>query len=371
MSPTQQVHRLLRSPTQPDPWEQVIHDVAALLHAGVPAARAWRAALDAHLEACRSTKDDSLATMLAHIRLTGCVDTAFTEVADLVVAPAATSVFWQARLIWAVTNHTGSPSATTLAGIAQQCQWAAQVAALQRSMLSGPRATVGVLAALLVLGWCGGYALGANPLALLVSTWVGWGLFCVGGCFIVFGVWWGRRLLRWALTGSYGTEGAGAGAADISAAQVCDLVAIALRSGAPLDRAVEAAAHALATCAKTSIRQKSLHCNDARNAEQVRSALRYRQVGMSWAHVATATASPVVADLSRVLGLAETTGAAASEVLSVLADRLRQRALDDARERAGALGVKLALPLGLACLPAYMCWVLVPTLWSLLDGLMS
>lgn len=361
--------RFIRDHAQPGPWEAVVHDVSALLHAGVPAARAWHAALAARLCTTGAAPAGPMSVMLAQVRLTGSVDDAFTAVAQQFPERHTGSVFRQARLIWRVTTNTGSPSATTLARVAEQCQWAAEIAALQRSMLAGPRATLGVLAALLVVGWGGGYALGADPLAVLFGTLGGWALVCVGAGFAAVGLWWGRRMVRWALTGRHRSRQSGH-STEVAAAQVCDLVAVALKSGAPLDRAVGTVADALADCALPGARVGTVH-DDACGAAELRTVLRYRRVGMPWASIATETPTGAAADLSRVLGMTETTGAAAADVLTALSHRLRQQALADARERASALGVKLALPLGLGSLPAYMCWVLAPTLWSLLGGIVS
>lgn len=78
---------------------------------------------------------------------------------------------------------------------------------------------------------------------------------------------------------------------------------------------------------------------------------------------------PDLAPLGRTLGRAQATGA--SVVLSVerLADELSGRARADVEERAKAVGVKAALPLGLCLLPAFILIGIVPVVAGLLGTL--
>ena len=72
---------------------------------------------------------------------------------------------------------------------------------------------------------------------------------------------------------------------------------------------------------------------------------------------------------SRTASGAMVVGAAGVDVASVLrgqAEQVRRAQFRRAERAAEALSVRLVLPLGLCCLPAFMCWGVLPVLMSLL-----
>jgi pilus assembly protein TadC len=66
---------------------------------------------------------------------------------------------------------------------------------------------------------------------------------------------------------------------------------------------------------------------------------------------------------------AQSTGASVVPAVERLAHDLARRARADVEERARAVGVKAALPLGLCLLPAFLLVGIVPLVAALLDGL--
>ncbi|MFE4173371.1 type II secretion system F family protein [Streptomyces sp. NPDC056909] len=65
-----------------------------------------------------------------------------------------------------------------------------------RAQLTGAWSTVALLAVLPVVGLLLGWALGADPLRVLLHTPVGWGLLAVGGALEGAGLWWAVRIVR-------------------------------------------------------------------------------------------------------------------------------------------------------------------------------
>jgi Flp pilus assembly protein TadB len=78
---------------------------------------------------------------------------------------------------------------------------------------------------------------------------------------------------------------------------------------------------------------------------------------------------PALAPLGRTIGRAQSTGASVVPAVERLAHDLARRARADVEERARAVGVKAALPLGLCLLPAFLLVGIVPLVAALLDGL--
>jgi len=78
---------------------------------------------------------------------------------------------------------------------------------------------------------------------------------------------------------------------------------------------------------------------------------------------------PALAPLGRVLSRAEATGAPVVEAVARLAESLAQDVRGAAEDRARAVGVKAALPLGLCLLPAFVLLGIVPVVAGLLGSL--
>jgi pilus assembly protein TadC len=76
--------------------------------------------------------------------------------------------------------------------------------------------------------------------------------------------------------------------------------------------------------------------------------------------------APDLHALSAVLARADVTGAPVTPLLAVLADQHRQRARMVAMDAARALGVRVAGPLGLCFLPAFVAVAVIPLVISLL-----
>ncbi|MCW2764401.1 MAG: type secretion system protein [Nocardioides sp.] len=85
-----------------------------------------------------------------------------------------------------------------------------------------------------------------------------------------------------------------------------------------------------------------------------------------WASLA---ADHELAPLGRTMARAQSTGAPVTQVVERLADELARAARADVEERARAVGVKAALPLGLCLLPAFLLLGIAPLVAGLVAAL--
>jgi Flp pilus assembly protein TadB len=93
-------------------------------------------------------------------------------------------------------------------------------------------------------------------------------------------------------------------------------------------------------------------------------------VGVDPADVwATLSGDPELAPLGRALARSQMTGAAVVPVVERVAEDLGRRARGEVEDRARAVGVRAALPLGLCLLPAFILVGIVPLVAGLLAGL--
>ena len=77
----------------------------------------------------------------------------------------------------------------------------------------------------------------------------------------------------------------------------------------------------------------------------------------------------VLGALGRALVRAETSGSSVVDAVERLADELERSSLASIEDRARAVGVKAAVPLGLCLLPAFVLIGIVPTVAGLLTTL--
>src|SRR4051812_13470476 len=135
---------------------------------------------------------------------------------------------------------------------------------------------------------------------------------------------------------------------------IVGLLAGALRSGQPADEALAVVVSALPGPAAAGL---------AEVVPRLRLGIDPAQV---WAGLSR---DPALAPLGRTLARAQTTGAPVVAAVERLADELARSARADAEDRARAVGVKAAVPLGLCLLPAFVLIGIVPVVAALLVDL--
>ena len=135
---------------------------------------------------------------------------------------------------------------------------------------------------------------------------------------------------------------------------VVGLLADALRSGQPPDDALGVVAGALPGPAAARL---------AEVVPRLRLGVDPTQV---WADL---SADPALGPLGRALARAHRTGAPVVPAVERLADELTRSARSEVEDRARAVGVKAAVPLGLCLLPAFVVIGIVPVVAGLLTSL--
>lgn len=93
------------------------------------------------------------------------------------------------------------------------------------------------------------------------------------------------------------------------------------------------------------------------------------QLGADWGHAwPEAARDSDVVHLRSALHFAASTGAPSAEILYARARQLRRSRHRDLEKRAGALGVRLVIPLGVCSLPAFLCLGVVPVLLAMIPS---
>jgi pilus assembly protein TadC len=165
-----------------------------------------------------------------------------------------------------------------------------------------------------------------------------------------------------AATGSFVVLGRSASAAsrDARAAaaadlpHLVDLLAATLRSGAAPSAALAAVTAACPGAA----------------ADRLDPVLARLRVGVPAGEVwRVLSGDDVLAPLGHTLARAEASGTSVADAIERLADDLEREALATVEDRARAVGVKAAVPLGLCLLPAFILIGIVPTVAGLLTSL--
>lgn len=150
-----------------------------------------------------------------------------------------------------------------------------------------------------------------------------------------------------------GTTPGSAAVPGLPASALVELTATQLDAGLALAEAVAILAHSDAGHAYPQLRR-------------VGAALR---LGLDWDTAWTGLqqdAPRALRDYRDALEFTATSAAASASVLRGQAQQVRRAQYRRAERAAEALSVRLVLPLGLCCLPAFMCWGVLPVLMSLL-----
>ena len=246
--------------------------------------------------------------------------------------PAARALRAAGRL----AHRSGAPLADVLETVVatERARERAEVA--RELALAGPEASGMVLQWLPVAGWALAAAVDTASLRILARTPLGWMLLGLGG-----GLWFaGRRWIR-ALTAKAREAGAEGGSAALPLA----LAEAALVAGLDVRSAIDAVGTAMGG-------------DEGANLVAVARAL---GAGATW-ETAWAEVGPSIEPLGRALRSSWTAGASPVPMLAAASESAIERARADAERAAAVLGVRVALPLALCLLPAFVVVGVVPLL---------
>jgi hypothetical protein len=268
-----------------------VQRLAVLLEAGVSTERAWKLLA----EAGDATAGDVVA--------------AGTAVGDVLAERG--QAWLQIAVAWRVAETVGAPLAPSLRCFADALRDAQSTRDDVTVAMADPAATARLVAWLPLVALGLGFILGLDVGAAFLHP---AGAACVlGGLTLMLaaGRWSARLVAR-------------AQPVDALAGLQCDVVAIALTSGASIDRAIAA--------------------------------------------LAAAGGGPVEPDTQAVLDLSRRAGAPAVELLRANAAEARRRSRTEGRLRAARVSSQLLVPMGLCTLPAFLLLGVGPLLLSVLAG---
>ncbi len=235
-------------------------------------------------------------------------------------APSPVRLAWMLlAAAWAVALESGAPAAASLDRTAGTLRALADADRQVDLAIAGPIATARIVTWLPLLGLGLGWAMGSDPIGVIVGTVPGAVAGVAGVGAITAGVRWNRRLV------------AEAREHDPRAGLGAELVALALEGGGDPDRAVELVADTLRRC------------------------------GLD-------------ADLGEVestVAFARRTGTSMAALLRAEAERVRRLALAQSLRRSALLGSRLLGPLAVCFLPAFVLLGVVPLTLGILRGTMG
>jgi len=244
-------------------------------------------------------------------------------------------------------RQTGAPLADVLATIVETERARERSEVARELALAGPRASGLVLQWLPAAGWALAAAVDVTSLRILAGTPLGWVLLALGGA-----LWFaGRRWIR-ALTATARE----AGRASEPAALPLALAEAAVAAGLDLRSAIAAVGHA----------------TDDGPGRALVAVAGLLGAGVSWdaawAEAASIDAASTIEPLGRALRSSWASGASPLPLLRASREVVVERARADAEGAAAVLGVRVALPLALCLLPAFVVVGVVPLLLAVARG---
>lgn len=215
-------------------------------------------------------------------------------------------------IAWSLAVHSGAALTTVLEACAIAARDWERIAGERATALAGPRAAAKLVTALPVVALLLGMAFGLNTFGFVFTSMLGWVLLLIG-----FGALWGG--MRWNRTLMLH-----AAESEPAPGFACEMTAQLIASGVTVLDAVR--------------RVDEVWSTSERDGEARGQAL----------------------ELARATGM--------PPVRALRAEAAAQRAAESARasERASELGVKLTLPLGVCVLPAFICWGVLPLVFTVI-----
>lgn len=258
------------------------------------------------------------------------------------------------QLCLLLSERTGTGIATLLNTLANNLRDETDAFRARESAFAGAKVTAKILMALPLAALALGYAIGAKPLQVLLSSFTGY-LMLFAGIFLTLVGWvWMRKLLQAAATPSQ----------VLDPLLLVDLLGQIISAGVPLPKALQAIGSCLQIIANNQ--------NSAVSGEQLwllserfGTAANLLLQG-SGAQVALADLPEELRAVSQSVTLSQTTGAQLSPLLFAAVRNQRRANRREVERASAALAVKLVLPTGVTILPAFVVLGIIPVITDLL-----
>ncbi|WP_277063622.1 type II secretion system F family protein [Schaalia cardiffensis] len=235
-----------------------------------------------------------------------------------------------------LSASSGAPLAQILDAVADGLEESEAAEEARRIASSSARTSSRILIALPLLGIIGAQVMGADPIGTFSDAGIGSVLGLIGLTLLLASIFVSRTLIARA-AGSAG---------ELDPAIACDLAQAVLEAGGSIPQVLEA-------------------IGESAEEPTLRAAGRGLRIGLKWSRAWEERPND---PLALALEPAWTDGAMPDELLRRSARAIRVGRIADARAKAEALGVELALPLGALLLPAFLALGLGPVMLHLFEG---
>lgn len=249
---------------------------------------------------------------------------------------AAHSATLALRSACRLSASSGAPLAQILDAVADGLEESEAAEEARRIASSSARTSSRILIALPLLGIIGAQVMGADPIGTFSDAGIGSVLGLIGLTLLLASIFVSRTLIARA-AGSAG---------ELDPAIACDLAQAVLEAGGSIPQVLEA-------------------IGESAEEPTLRAAGRGLRIGLKWSRAWEERPND---PLALALEPAWTDGAMPDELLRRSARAIRVGRIADARAKAEALGVELALPLGALLLPAFLALGLGPVMLHLFEG---
>ena len=251
-----------------------------------------------------------------------------------------------------LARQTGAPLADVLGTIVETERARERAEVARELALAGPQASGLVLQWLPAAGWALAAAVDVTSLRILAGTPLGWVLLALGASLWLAG----RRWIR-ALT----AKAREAGRASEPAALPLALAEAAVAAGLDLRSAIAAVGLAMADRPGSAL---------VSVAGSLGAGVTWDMAweDVAWADAAGADAAPTIEPLGRALRSSWMSGASPLPLLRASREVVVERSRAEAEGAAAVLGVRVALPLALCLLPAFVVVGVVPLLLAVARG---
>lgn len=317
----------------------------ALLDGGVPATRVWRVL----------GKEPGASKRLA--RISAQLDAGINEEVALATGGGAQ---WQVlAAAWRLAQLSGAPVSHALRRIAEGLNELDRLRQRRQVLLTGPRATIRLVAVLPVVAMLCGVLLGFDPIGVLLTP-IGAMIACLGGGLLLIGVRWAATLARQLAD------------AEWVAGLECELSWIALSGGSAPQLAIRSVADQIDHIAALGhgVGEAGDQPLDSEPHTFVRRGILGDRRGNSkenaWLSLAAlCQAGPT----QQAIQLAAAHGTPAGPMLLAAATAERSRVLHSLEQEAERLAVRMLLPIALCVLPSFIVLGVLPVLLAVLGSL--
>lgn len=323
----------------------LVTEVASRLRAGAPVEHAWEASWNRLIPGVPFTGIDEDGSPRVLSELTRVPElTQIRTLSDIrrihwlkgERGRAAHSAALALRSACRLSASSGAPLAQILDAVADGLEESEAAEEARRIASSSARTSSRILIALPLLGIIGAQVMGANPIGKFSDAGIGSLLGLIGLTLLLSSLFVSRTLIARAANA----------ARELDPAIACDLAQAALEAGGSIPQVLEA-------------------IGESAEDPTLLAAGRGLRIGLKWSRAWEERPND---PLALALEPAWTDGAMPDELLRRSARAIRVGRIADARAKAEALGVELAIPLGALLLPAFLALGLGPVMLHLFEG---